>query len=118
MKEDQLDRLFADDEIMPSAGFTASVMDAIRRDAATPPPIAFPWKRAFPGVALAALTLILAVIAAATQAAAGSSALSPEWMAALDSFAQATLRSGALWVLGALLLSFVCVRLSMNYSLH
>lgn len=118
MKRDRLDRLFADDEIMPSAGFTASVMNAIHREAAAPPPLAFPWKRALPGVLLAALTLILVVVAAATQATAGSSALPPEWMTALDSLARATLRSGGLWVLGGLLLSFVCVRLSMNYSLR
>jgi len=35
-------------------GFLASVMDRVREEAAAPPPIPFPWKRALPGMALVA----------------------------------------------------------------
>jgi hypothetical protein len=56
-----LDPLLAqDDSIVPSSGFTASVMDAIRRDAAAPPPIPFPWLRALPGL----IGVLVAVVAA------------------------------------------------------
>jgi hypothetical protein len=118
MKRDQLDRLFDDDEITPSAGFTASVMNAVRREAAAPPPIAFPWKRALPGIAAAALALVLVVVVAASQAITGSPTLPTEWLTALDSFTQAAVRAGGLWALGGLLLSFLCVRLSINYGVR
>jgi hypothetical protein len=39
-----------DEDIVQSSGFTASVMDAITREATAPPPIPFPWKRALPGL--------------------------------------------------------------------
>jgi len=59
-----LDRaLLADhDAILPSSGFADSVMAAITREAAVPAPIAFPWKRALPGLAaVAAVGAILLV---------------------------------------------------------
>ncbi len=46
MREDPLDRVLSSDEaLVPSAGFTARVMDAVQRVAAEPPPLAFPWGR-------------------------------------------------------------------------
>jgi hypothetical protein len=55
MKQDQLDTILANnDEIIPSSGFLASVMDKVQEEAAAPPPIPFPWKRAIPGFILAA----------------------------------------------------------------
>jgi hypothetical protein len=52
MKQDELDRALAnlsnDGAILPSSGFAASVMDAVRREALAPPPLPFPWKRALP----------------------------------------------------------------------
>jgi hypothetical protein len=56
---DEFDRIMSEDEILPSSGFAASVMDAVRREAAIPPPIPFPWKRALPGAVFAAATLIV-----------------------------------------------------------
>ena len=54
--EDEMDRILSgEDEILPSSGFTVSVMDAVRREAAAPPPIPFPWKRALPGLVLGGL---------------------------------------------------------------
>jgi hypothetical protein len=55
---DEFDRIMSEDEILPSSGFAASVMEAVRREAAAPPPIPFPWKRALPGAVFAAATLI------------------------------------------------------------
>jgi hypothetical protein len=45
--------LATDDELAPSSGFMARVMERVREEAAAPPPIPFPWKRAAPGIALA-----------------------------------------------------------------
>jgi hypothetical protein len=46
--------LAAEEELVPSSGFVASVMERVQEEAALPPPIPFPWKRAVPGVILAA----------------------------------------------------------------
>jgi hypothetical protein len=63
MEEDCIDQFFAAEEkILPSSGFTASVMDAVRAEAAGPPPIPFPWKRAWPGIAAAGVALLAAVL--------------------------------------------------------
>ena len=58
IENDEIDRALArEDDILPSSGFAASVMDAVRREAAAPPPIPFPWKRALPGLVVAGVGL-------------------------------------------------------------
>ena len=53
-KIEMLDTILAhEEELIPSSGFLASVMERVREEAAAPPPIPFPWKRAIPGIALA-----------------------------------------------------------------
>jgi hypothetical protein len=57
--------LSGEEELIPSSGFLISVMERVRQEAATSAPIPFaapasipfPWKRAFPGIVLAALVL-------------------------------------------------------------
>jgi len=52
---DAIDRILArDGELAPSSGFFAGVMERVREEAAAPPPMPFPWKRAVPGIVLAA----------------------------------------------------------------
>ena len=51
--DDDLDRILSETEILPSSGFAASVMAAVRREAEAPPPIPFPWKRFVPGFVVA-----------------------------------------------------------------
>lgn len=60
-KPGTLDRILLDDTLVPSSGFTASVMDAITAQAAAPAPIPFPWKLALPGLAAFLVALIGAV---------------------------------------------------------
>ena len=56
---DDLDRLLdehlsgATEQLEPSSGFVLSVMDSIQTQAAEPPPIPFPWRRALPAFVLA-----------------------------------------------------------------
>jgi hypothetical protein len=58
MKNDDMDRwLSKDPGIVPSSGFVLSVMDAVRSEASTPPPLRFPWKLALPGF-VAAIVII------------------------------------------------------------
>ena len=59
MNHDDLDRMLGHEpEIVPSSGFTALVINAVRVQAQAPPPIPFPWKRALPGIAAAVLSLL------------------------------------------------------------
>ena len=58
MKETEIkntmDNILANEpELIPSSGFLASVMERVQEEAAAPPPIPFPWKRALPGMILA-----------------------------------------------------------------
>ena len=51
MNDDMLDRILAaEEELIPSSGFAASVMNRIYQEAAAPQPIPFPWKRAVFGI--------------------------------------------------------------------
>jgi hypothetical protein len=55
MTDEKIERILAgEEELIPSSGFLSSVMERIEDEAAAPPPIPFPWKRAVPGMALAA----------------------------------------------------------------
>jgi hypothetical protein len=55
MELSNIDRILASEEpLVPSSGFLDLVMESVREEAATPPPIPFPWKRAVPGILLAA----------------------------------------------------------------
>jgi hypothetical protein len=46
--------LGTEEELVPSSGFLATVMERVREEAVAPPPIPFPWKRALPGVIVSA----------------------------------------------------------------
>lgn len=49
----EIDHILAtDDELIPSSGFMAAVMERVEQEAAAPQPIPFPWKRAIPGIVL------------------------------------------------------------------
>ena len=62
MPNDELERILSEErEIQPSPMFAAKVMAAVQREAAAPPPIAFPWRRALPGFAGAAAVLGYAI---------------------------------------------------------
>jgi hypothetical protein len=52
---DHIDHILASEPpLVPSSGFLASVMEAVQDEALKPAPIPFPWKRAVPGILLAA----------------------------------------------------------------
>jgi hypothetical protein len=95
-------------DIVPSSGFTASVMDAVTREATAPAPIPFPWRRALPG-----LGWCLAVGIAFFSMGPGSSNNSPLVSGALDLPA---VLAGAGWISAALLVSLLSVALSTRVS--
>jgi uncharacterized membrane protein len=103
MTDDDLDHILSrDDDIVPSSGFVSSVMDAVRREAATPPAIPFPWKRALPGLVAWAVMLVLL--------------FAPQTASAPDRLPQAAASIGAGWIALALLLSFFLVKLSLRLA--
>jgi hypothetical protein len=117
--DDDLDRILSEEEeFLPSSGFTASVMEAVRREASTPPPIPFPWKRALPGLAAAALALVLVLVEVSAFSSRGAAA--PwhlgRWLSVLAPILEVTVTAGGHWVVLALLLTFASVRLSMRLA--
>lgn len=55
---EKLDRILAsEEEIAPSSGFAASVMERVREEAVAPQPIPFPWKRVLPALVIVAVGL-------------------------------------------------------------
>ncbi len=55
MTDKRIDEILgAEEALVPTSGFLASVMERVREEAAAPPPIPFPWKRAVPGLVVAA----------------------------------------------------------------
>jgi hypothetical protein len=61
---DDIDRILSSERLLePSPDFTRRVLNEVQREARTPPPIPFPWRR----VAAAATLLALASTAAAAM---------------------------------------------------
>lgn len=119
MDDAEMDRILSrQDEIQPSSGFAVSVMEAVCREAAAPPPIPFPWKRALPLGALAAIVLILTVVAAVFAAThPGSGSVAPNLsFTPLHGPSENGLASALTWTGVALLAAFVSVKLSMRLA--
>jgi hypothetical protein len=105
---DELDRILsADQEILPSSGFTASVMEAVRREASALPPIPFPWKRLLPALLAGAAVLTILLVGAIAQLRGGAptvetpSAILPAFSPMLT----AAQHFGAQWIVLALLVT-------------
>jgi hypothetical protein len=105
---DAVDRiLVAEDQLVPSSGFLASIMERVREEAILPQPIPFPWKRAIPGMVLAAGTigwLIYDFIRMALAGAFSGHSTSSIAMPQIPAAAQQTLIS-AFWMALALVVS-------------
>jgi hypothetical protein len=119
--DSEIDRILSrEEEILPSSGFAASVMDAVRREAAAPPPIPFPWKRALPVLVVASLAIIIIIIGAAVVVSQlGSATTSQVSVAApepMPSIFNGSGVSAAIWTAMALVVSLVAVRLSMRLT--
>jgi hypothetical protein len=119
---EEIERILSrEDEILPSSGFAVSVMDAVRREAAVPPPIPFPWKRALPGLVVGAFAVAL-VLAAGVVALAqlGRASAPAQFSMSLPFISPPTLHGGigssAIWTAMALLVAWVSVKLSMRLA--
>ncbi|MGE5531592.1 MAG: hypothetical protein ACM3VW_05705 [Bacteroidota bacterium] len=77
MTEDQVERGLRLQPIEPSAAFQERVMRRVRQEAATPPPIPFPWSRAL-WIALALVGGVAALLLEPEAAVKGQ--FSDEWL--------------------------------------
>ena len=118
MNDADIDRMLSRrDDILPSSGFVASVMDAVRTEAAAPPPIPFPWRRARPVVALAAaalLTTLVLVVIVVVQSSTELPAASPP--ATLFIVVHWGLNSIAGWTGLSLLVALISAKVSMRLA--
>lgn len=117
MKHDEIDRILAAaDEILPSSGFAAAVMHAVRSEAEAPTPIPFPWRRALPGAMAAVVALTLPMVELFTQSGAGTASSQGGSIGsfAIEPIVLAAMNAGAHWIGLALLLTLASVSLAMR----
>lgn len=115
MTGEKIDRILAsEDQLIPSSGFVASVMERIREESAAPPPIPFPWKRALPGLAVAVAGLGWG-LAELTRQAMTAARLTPAATFTIPEPLRGSLESAG-WVALALCLSFVSWALARRLS--
>ena len=109
MRDEEIDRILGGEEdSLPSPRFHASVMEAVHREATTPPPIPFPWRRAWPTFAAAALALVASPVLLVQSGAAGP----PVW----DSLLPAAQSVGAPWIALAVLVTAGSLLLSRRLA--
>lgn len=117
MRQHELDHILSrEKEIVPSAKFTASVMGAIRAEAAAPPPIPFPWVRALPGLIAGAGALLWLVVQSPEQPAVpratAFASLFQSWIDRLASILTSAESAGMGWVLLSLIVTLACWELT------
>ncbi len=121
-EEDEMNCILSrDDEILPSSGFAASVMDAVRREATAPPPIPFPWKRALPGAVVAGLVLawiLIAWVAGLSRLIGASTPRQPSTSSPsmTPPLFHGNMESAAGWIVLGLLIAFLSTKLSMRFG--
>lgn len=103
---DNLDQILgAEEELAPSSGFVASVMDRVRQEAAAPEPIPFPWKRFLPGMIVVVIGLAWCVMKLVQAGVADSGAT---LRIPLNSTGPVSSLENAGWVAGSLGVSLFC----------
>jgi hypothetical protein len=120
MREHELDDiLLRERNVVPSTKFTKSVMDAVRFEAATLPPIPFPWLRALPGLAagiFASMWIVIEGFQLYEPPQRATALLPASWIERLTRVIAGTESSGAGWILLALAVTAVCVELTWRVS--
>lgn len=121
MKPDEFDRIvLREAEIIPSSGFAKSVMAAVRSEAAAPPPIPFPWKRALPGLAVFAVAIVWSLTEVLRSPVRESASVAPSalthWLDGVVPLIDTAQMFGAGWVLLGLLLTLAGLKLTWHMS--
>ena len=118
MRYEDFDRLLSSEEpIAPSSGFADAVMQAVRREATAPPPIAFPWKCTLPGAGLAVLLVVILLLARMQTTRGGIALLTSTHLLELfAAVAETTRRLGLAWLMASLLLAWASAKLSIRLA--
>ncbi len=119
MERDELERWLSDDEaIVPSSGFAAAAMEAVRREACAPPAIPFPWIRALPGLAATTLALawVLMTGLSAIREAAAHAAQVPALPGLFATLLDVGMSAATVWAVVAALLAVLPVMWSIRLT--
>lgn len=117
MQYDELDRIMSEEHtIVPSSGFTASVMSAVLRESFAAAPIAFPWRRVLPGLIASGVVLAVLIQRIFVQPGISAARFYPAWLPAIVDIIEAAKRFGVQWVTLALFLVYVSMRLSTRLA--
>ena len=118
MWHEDFDRILSSEEpIVPSSGFADAVMQAVRREAAAPPPISFPWKYALPGLGLTGLLVVVVLLTPLPSARTGIVLLASRHLPALFAAVLETTRKlGLDRLMVALFLAWASVKLSTRLA--
>jgi hypothetical protein len=113
MNPDDIDYILANEKLItPSPDFLASVMRAVRRQAASLPPLKFPWRRALPGI----LAMFVAIMRAAWDLVGFLN--EPDLLAVfneqLHQFAGLAAQFGVQWIVLAVVITVVSLMLSIS----
>lgn len=114
MKDEEIDRaLSGESDILPSSGFTRSVMDAVKHEAEIPRPIPFPWKRVVPALVVGTGGFAILGWAAWSAPASGDAAgaTSANLATLLERATHAAASVELPWLLGVAALTLVCALL-------
>ena len=117
MKQDQIERSFSEEAgIVPSSGFVSGVMAAVLREASAPPPIAFPWKRALPGLVAGACAFVAMLIAVVRNAGHVSAAgrIQDGVLPMVARASEIAKMYGVGWIVLTIAVTLACVTLSMS----
>ena len=121
MRQHELDHiLLREREIVPSARFTVSVMDAVRSEAAAPSPIPFPWVRALPGLAAGAIAIFWTVVESlqflGARRATETASIFQSWIERLAPLLKKAESTGMGWVLLSIILTCACLEFTRRVA--
>ena len=117
MTQDKIDAILTkEEELIPSSGFLARVMERVEEEAAAPPPIPFPWKRFLPGFVLAGGVLGWGALEMARYAVGAARGFTLPSLHGTGGFALSRPVEDAGWVAGALLVSAAAWMLSRRLA--
>jgi hypothetical protein len=109
MQPDELDRLLRDEVIIdPSVGFADAVMSEIRREAETPPRIAFPWRPVVGGLISATIGVAAALSVGLTRSTPIAGAQWNQLVAWSGRWTTELASAGATTMTGSLALALMC----------
>jgi len=114
---DEIDRaLSSERRIAPSVNFASRVMRAVRHHALAPLPLAFPWKRALPGLTAAAFALVAVTFTVSSGELESLPSIPAGGLSAFNFLSAAASSSRAIWILSALAITLVSVKLPTFFA--